>query len=186
MINTILQSAADLTDSIFDGIDSIVTSDEERQKLKAKVKTRLIDFRAQALKVEEQRVKAREGIISGAQEQPFWRSWRGLVMIGVFILAVVHAVVPSVSYFSAEGLMTLLKWGLGGYIGSEGAIGIARHIAPATAERERRKAEEARRETERERRIREEIRSSVKPGPVTLQEMPAAEVDLPDDPSKLG
>jgi len=145
MLDDILSSVTGLFDSVRGLLDEAVTTEEERMKLRRKLREIEVGFREKVLKLQGKRVEARRSIIEAAKEQPFWKSWRALVMIGIFVLATVHAFAPGVSYFTPEQLYSLLKWGLGGYIGVEGAMGITRNLAPAAAERERRRAEQERR-----------------------------------------
>jgi hypothetical protein len=170
IVDELVSGLDSLADTIFSGIDSISTSDEERLRIKQKVQQQISKLKEKALDVKVAQIEAKAGIIKAAKETPFWKNWRGLVMLGIFVLAVIHAVFPSVAYFSAEQITTLLKWGLGGYIGVEGALGIARHGAPAIAERERRKAEQERHKARRYEQARQDMRSA--PAPTVPQPPP--------------
>lgn len=170
IVDEVVSGLDSLADTIFSGIDSISTSDEEAMRIKQKIRKQVSRLKEKALEVKVSQIEAKAGIIKAAKETPFWKNWRGLVMLGVFVLAVLHAVFPSIAYFSAEQITTLLKWGLGGYIGVEGALGVARHGAPALAERERRKAEVEREKTRRYEQARSEMRST--PAPTIPQPPP--------------
>ena len=167
MFDSIVDSVSDALGSVRSIIDEVNTTDAERLKLKRKINRIEAKVRKAVLSVEKKRIEAKQGIITAAKEQPFWKSWRGLVMLGVFVLALLHSVVPDMGFFNAEQLTALLKWGLGGYMGLEGANAISKNLAPAAAAREQRKAEQARERAERHRRA--------------VGKMPAPELDLEAD-----
>jgi hypothetical protein len=173
-IEGIIDAASGLADSIFGGIDSVVTSDEERKKLKAKMQKDLLDFKEKALKFREAQLDAKKSIITSSHDQPFWKNWRGLVMIGIFILSFAHAVFPSVTYFSPESLMAILKWGLGGYIGGEMVERGIEKAGEVGKQKERRRTEEAKWKKRRQERAMAELPST------ELEPAPLADVDTPD------
>ena len=145
-IRGIVGAADDLAGTVFGGIDSLVTSDEERRKLKNEVQLALIDFREKSMEVAKKQMDAQVEVLKAETNTPFWRNWRALVMLGVFVLAAVHAFIPAINYFSSSELFGILKWGLGSYGLAEGTAEGARHfarskIAQSSAEKERHRAE---------------------------------------------
>lgn len=160
---------SDLAGLVTDGLDSIRgivddvnTTDAERLKLRRKIEQVRAKTQKAILSLKEKKLETKRSIISSAKEQPFWRSWRGLVMLGIFLLAALHSLVPSVAYFDSETLAQILKWGLGGYVGGE-------VLEKVGVERERRKSKEAEAERERQKRVRQEV-------------MPAPDVSAPSAP----
>jgi len=190
LVDDLINSVDSLADTVFGGIDSLSTTDEEKLKLRNELQKQFSQIQKAALKVKEKQIEAKAGIIKAAKETPFWKNWRGLVMLGVFVLAVLHAVMPEVAYFSSTQITTLLKWGLGGYIGVEGALGIARHGAPAVAERERRKAQQEREKTRRYRAAKSSMRSyepetpEMRPGPPPESNGPETVTEARNNPKK--
>ncbi|AUO79280.1 hypothetical protein [Salinibacter phage M31CR41-2] len=191
IVDDVISGLDSLADTVFSGIDSISTSDKERLKIKQQVQKQIGKLKEKALDVKVAQIEAKAGIIKASKETPFWKNWRGLVMLGVFVLAVIHAVFPSVAYFSSDQITALLKWGLGGYIGVEGALGIARHGAPAIAERERRKAEQEREKTRRYDKARAEMSSASAPtvpqppSPKAPKSGPQTVAEARKDPQKV-
>jgi hypothetical protein len=136
MIDDILGGITSTIDSVTGLIDEATTTDEERLRIKKQMQELRMQVREGMLRIKEKQIDAKQGIISSAKDTPFWRNWRGLVMLGIFLLAALHSLVPGVAYFSSETLAQILKWGLGGYVGGE-------VIETGIKEREQRKAKEA-------------------------------------------
>lgn len=145
-IKGIVGAADELAGTVFNGIDSIVTTEEEKRRLKAQVQKQLIDFREKAMEVTKKQMDAQVEVMKAETNTPFWRNWRALVMLGIFVLAFLHSILDGVNFFTSAELKSVLEWGLGAYGLAEGATQGAKHfsrgkVAQSAAEKERHRAE---------------------------------------------
>jgi hypothetical protein len=159
-LTTVLDATTDLADSIFDGIDDLVTTEEEAKRLKTRVQSKMIAFREKALKAATKEQQMRAKVLAAGREEPWWRSARSIIGLGIFVFALAHAS-GAVDVFSSDQLYRLLIYYLGGMVGLEGVVQGARSY-------ERKRVAEATRDAERHRRATASLqarRSGERPAP---------------------
>jgi len=139
----ILGGITGLFNSIFGGIDSISTSDEERLEWKTKMMGLQGDILGSVFELEKMYLKAQQNVlVAELQHGNFLtRSWRPLTML-IFVGFVVwfgigtafSIPVPSVPFM--DNMMGLVKLGLGGYIVGRSGEKIAVNVVTALKKKE--------------------------------------------------
>lgn len=141
--SAIVSGLSGLFNSIFGGIDSISTSDEERLEWKTKMMALQRDILSAVFELEKIYVKAQSTVLTAELQHGNWltRSWRPLTML-VFVGFVVwfgigtaySIAVPSVPFM--DQMMGLVKLGLGGYIVGRSGEKIAVNVVAALKKKE--------------------------------------------------
>ena len=132
-----------LFNSIFGGIDSISTSDEERLEWKTKMMALQRDILHETFELEKMYVKAQSTVLTAELQHGnvLTRSWRPVTML-IFVGFVVwfgigtayNIPVPSVPFM--DNMMGLVKLGLGGYIVGRSGEKIAVNVVNALKKKE--------------------------------------------------
>jgi len=117
---------------VTDLIDSLTTTDEEKLTLRNKFMEVTNTYNMKVVELESQIVDAKSKIIIAEAQGQSWlqRSWRPLVMIWFCILLGLYWFGVAPDYLVSnpalvDSLFTLLKIGIGGYIGGRTAEKIA-------------------------------------------------------------
>ena len=143
-IGMIIGSITGLFNSLFGGIDSISTTDEERLKWKSKLMETQSAILGQVFELEKLYLKAQQSVLVAELQHGNWltRSWRPLTML-VFVGFVVwfgigtaYSIrVPSVPFM--DQMMGLVKLGLGGYIIGRSGEKIAVNVVSALKKKDK-------------------------------------------------
>lgn len=106
---------------IFDGIDEIITSDEEKLALKVRAQETMANLATGAMEHEAKLASAQAAVIQVEAGGKSWlqRNWRPILMLTFGVLIVAHWL-----GFSADGLsederialFEIMKIGIGGYV----------------------------------------------------------------------
>lgn len=118
-ISSVFQPAADL-------IDSMHTSVEEKMQAKGVLLDKVIQFIGNALKYEARTLEARAKIVEAEAKSNNWltSSWRPITML-TFLVIIVGAAFGLLDMSNLdnvpEEMWSLLKIGIGGYIGGRSA-----------------------------------------------------------------
>ncbi len=114
---------------IFQGIDSLTTSDEEKgqirielTKLENVVKEKMLDLEGQRMELEGKLIQAQSAVIIAETQSQSWltRSWRPLIMVefGLLIFLIATGVMDTEALAAVPPeLWKLLTLGIGGYLG---------------------------------------------------------------------
>ena len=131
MLGEIFGFVSNIIKPITELIDDLVTTDEEKLELNARIKQIENEFKAKALSHEAEIVKAQASIIKAEVQGDLWiqKAWRPILMLSiVFIVVNNYILFPYISLLTDKvkildlptGLWTLMTVGVGGYIGSRG------------------------------------------------------------------
>lgn len=111
----------DIIKPIADTIDAVHTSEEE--KLNAKIKFKEMEFMImdQLVSFEREKLEAQSKVIQVEAQGQSWiqRSWRPVTMLTFLVIIVYETFAPVFGFpppNAPEGLMTLIQYGLGGYV----------------------------------------------------------------------
>lgn len=126
MIN-LLKIITDFSKPLFNFIDELHTSDEEKLKLKNELTTIQNGLNEKMIELESQVIKAKQEIIKSESQGQSWlqRNWRPLLMlIVIIIIANNYIIFPYLSFLNLKikmlelptELFTLLTIGVGGYV----------------------------------------------------------------------
>lgn len=126
-------------DSVFSGIDSIHTSEEEKLKIKAIVTAAAADAKLEMARIGEQVIAHQASIIKAEVGEGNWltASWRPLLMLsfGFVILWAVIAPTLGAQAIDLEGIpdrfWNLMIVGIGGYVGGRTIEKVGPAIAAA-------------------------------------------------------
>jgi hypothetical protein len=130
-----------LVKPVFDGIDSLTTSDEEKGKIKIALQALEKEMAVEGLKLEKALVEAKASIIVAEAKSQSWitRTWRPLIMLEfgalVFLIATGIMDVDALARVP-DKLWNLIMIGIGGYITSRGAEKIVPDIIGAMKQKE--------------------------------------------------
>ena len=130
MIGQILGFVSGIIEPVSNLVDDLVTTDEERENIKLKLKNLENKFRADAMQYEAKIVQAQADIVKAEVQGKSWlqRNWRPILMISVVAIIVNNYILfPYLGTFLPikvldlpTGLWTLMSVGVGGYVGSRG------------------------------------------------------------------
>ncbi len=130
-----------LVKPVFDGIDQLTTSDEEKGKIKIALQALEKDLAIEGLKLEKALADAKASIIVAEAKSESWitRTWRPLIMLEfgllVFLIATGIMDVEALAMVP-DRLWSLIMIGIGGYITSRGAEKIVPGIIGAMKKKE--------------------------------------------------
>ena len=139
----IVSGLSGLFNSIFGGIDSISTSDEERLRWKSELTKYQVDLTSKIMQMEIALVTAQSAVLKAEMQHGNWltRSWRPLVMLMFAGFIVWFGIgtafeIPVPSQAFIESMMTLIKIGMGGYILGRSGEKIAVNVVGAMKKKE--------------------------------------------------
>lgn len=103
------------------GLDELVTSDEERDKIRAEMESVRLALAARVLEMEAELVQRRASIIEAEAKGESWiqRSWRPVTMLTFLVLVVMHHL-GLLEIAITQDMWDLLQIGIGGYVISRG------------------------------------------------------------------
>lgn len=103
------------------GLDELVTSDEERDKIRAEMESVRLDLAARVLEMEAELVQRRASIVEAEAKGESWiqRSWRPVTMLTFLVLVVMHHL-GLLEIAITQDMWDLLQIGIGGYVISRG------------------------------------------------------------------
>jgi|DEB0MinimDraft_4_1074332.scaffolds.fasta_scaffold04152_4 hypothetical protein len=103
------------------GLDELVTSDEERDKIRAEMESVRLALAARVLEMEAELVQRRASIIEAEAKGESWiqRSWRPVTMLTFLVLVVMHHL-GLLEIAITQDMWDLLQVGIGGYVISRG------------------------------------------------------------------
>jgi hypothetical protein len=139
----ILTGFTGLFNSIFGGIDSISTTDEERLKWKTELTKYQVDLTAKVMEMEMVFLKAQSSVLKAEMQHGNWlsRSWRPLTMLSFVAFIIWFGIgtafkipVPDTAFI--DSMMTLIKIGMGGYILGRSGEKIAVNVVGAMKKKE--------------------------------------------------
>ncbi len=120
---------AQLLPTLFQGLDKLFTSDDERAKAQAEIQRIQNEITAKVIEYESAQLSAQKDIIIAEAKGESWlqRNWRPILMLTIVaIIANNYILYPYISLFMPgravmlelpDGLWTLMQVGVGGYIG---------------------------------------------------------------------
>ncbi len=116
-------------------INDMHTSDEERLQLKVALDTLHNAFASKALDYEQSIMEAKTSIIVAEAQSPLWitAAWRPASML-TFVALIVYSQFTGIDL--PPDLWTVIKIGLGGYVGGRSAEKIVPGVIAAMKERE--------------------------------------------------
>jgi len=139
----IVQGITGLFNSLFGGIDSISTSDEERLEWKSKLMKTQHLILTEVLKLEQMNLTAQQAITTAELQHGNWltRSWRPIAMLVFLSFTAWYGIgtayqIPVPSEAFASDMMGLVKLGLGGYILGRSGEKIAVNVVSALKKKE--------------------------------------------------
>ena len=139
----IVSGLSGLFNSVFKGIDSISTSDEERLKWKTELTKYQVDLTSKVMEMEMVFLKAQSSVLKAEMQHGNWltRSWRPLVMLMFSGFIVWFGIgtafeIPVPSEAFVNSMMTLIKIGMGGYILGRSGEKIAVNVVGALKKKE--------------------------------------------------
>jgi hypothetical protein len=129
IFSTVGNAVGSLVSSVFSGIDSISTSEEEKQELKVRLLSAEAQFRMEMSRLSVEIDKERAAIIKAEIASNSWlaRSWRPIIMLAFAFVVLYGAIGPA---FGAptidmngvpDRFWSLLTIGVGGYIAGRSA-----------------------------------------------------------------
>lgn len=121
---------------VMQGIDALVTSDEERLTIKAQLYEMQASLMAKTLDYEAGLLEARSSIIEAEAQGQGWlqRSWRPITMLTFLVLVVADSFGWLPNQLAPEA-WNLLQIGLGGYVAGRSAEKIAPQVLQVFRER---------------------------------------------------
>lgn len=138
MINEIFGFISRIVNPVTNMVDDIVTSEEERKKIKNELIKLQNDLAMAVMKHEEEKIKAqKEIIISEIKGGWLTRNWRPVLMLSIVAIVVNNYILyPYLSIFwdnaivldLPEKMWDLMKIGVGGYVVGRSGEKIAKFI----------------------------------------------------------
>ena len=139
----IVSGITGLFNSIFGGIDSISTTDEERLQWKTKLAEYQVQLVGEVMELERMYLKAQQSVLRAEMQHGNWlsRSWRPITMLSFMSFVVWFGIgtafeIPVPSDAFIESAMGLIKLGMGGYILGRSAEKIAVNVVGAMKKKE--------------------------------------------------
>ena len=127
MIGQILGFVSSIIKPVAELVDDVVTTDEEREGLKAKLKEIENKFRSDAMQYEAKIVQAQADIVKAEVQGKSWmqRNWRPILMLSIVAIIINNYIlfpylgtfIPLKALELPAGLWTLMSIGVGGYVG---------------------------------------------------------------------
>lgn len=127
MVGEILGFVSGIIKPVTDLVDDLVTTDEERENIKLKLKNIENKFRADAMQYEAKIVQAQADIVKAEVQGKSWmqRNWRPILMLSIVTIIVnnyilfpyLGTITPLKALDLPAGLWTLMSVGVGGYVG---------------------------------------------------------------------
>ena len=141
--SAIVNSISGLFNSIFGGIDSISTSDEERLQLKARLSELQVKLTGEVLRLEIASLDAQSAILKAEMQygNVLTRSWRPVTMLCFMGFVVWFGIgtafgIPVPSEVFMNQAMGLINIGLGGYVLGRSGEKIAVNVVGAMKKKE--------------------------------------------------
>ena len=143
-VTAILSGITGVFNSLFGGIDSISTTDEEKLQWKAKLTEFQVELTTKVLEAEALYVKAQQAVLTAELQHGNWltRSWRPITMLTFLAFVVWFGIgtafkIPVPADAFIENMMGLIKLGLGGYIIGRSFEKVAVNVVGAMKKKEK-------------------------------------------------
>lgn len=113
----LLSFLSDIISPVMDSLDELVTSDEERLQIKARLFDAQNQMSMKVMEYETKLIDAKAEVITAEAQGQSWmqRNWRPITML-TFLVLVVCDSFGLLAFRLTEEAWTLLQIGLGGYV----------------------------------------------------------------------
>lgn len=134
----IFKAIGDALGSIFGGVDELITSDEERGQVRARIIESIAPLLDKSLEFERELLNARSRIIEAevASKSFLASNWRPFSMLVLLAFVIVSTILQRPI---PEDLWTLFQIGFGGYIGGRTVEKVAPSLVSAIRESKQKK-----------------------------------------------